>query len=112
MVGIARAQHDGGMSPHRPTPLPRGPRRRAPLLRRAAGAGVLALALLAWGTQPVHAVLADPTPEPIPVASLPSGPAPESPYLAGLTIHDGPHRVHVPLHAGRSHYVALLGVTR
>ena len=112
MVVIAQAQHDGGMSPRRPTPLLRWPRRRVPLLRRTACAGVFALALLAWGTQPVHALLADPTPEPIPVASLPRGPAPESPYLAGLTIHDGAHRVHVPLQVGRSHYVALLGATR
>ena len=69
------------------------------------------MAVLTFGTQPANAVLADPTPEPIPVASLPTGPAPESPYLAGLTIHDGPHRVHVPLQAGRSHYIALLGAT-
>jgi hypothetical protein len=74
--------------------------------------GAFLLVLLMWGTPSVSAALVDPTPEPIPVGSLPAGPAPEQPYLAGLTIHDGRHHVHVPLTPNRSHYVALLGPTR
>jgi hypothetical protein len=100
MVEIAKPQHDGAMPQL--------------LRRRTAGPGVLALllVLLLWGTPPVSAALVDPTPEPLAADSLPSGPAPELPYLAGLTIHDGHHRVHVPLTPHRSHYVALLGPTR